>query len=83
MALFSKRKHRKKVTEYTEKDYDKAIKDLDREVAEESDFFGKKSFTETASTVTAVIKAVVQGWIRWCFSLRRPKPSNDTPRRIL
>ena len=59
MALFSKRKHRKKVTEYTEKDYDKAIKDLDREVAEESDFFGKKSFTETASTVTAVIKAVV------------------------
>ena len=45
------------VPEYSEADYQKALTDLDE--VKEDDFFGKKSFTETGSTLMALIKAIV------------------------
>ncbi len=41
---------------YTREQYDAALRELD---SEEKDFFGKSEFTETQSTVTAVVKALV------------------------
>ena len=55
MALFKKKK--KSVGEYTAEDYKNALTELDSDA--EDDFFGRKSFTESASTVTAVIKGIL------------------------
>ncbi|MCQ2427037.1 MAG: endolytic transglycosylase MltG [Clostridia bacterium] len=63
MSLFTKlRNKRKKLNEkdssgYSPKDYEKALTELDEPGAD--DFFGRKSFTEGASTVTAIVKAIV------------------------
>ena len=56
MSFFRKKK-KKTGREYSREDYDRAITELDEE--KEDDFFGRKSFTETQSSVMAVIKAVV------------------------
>lgn len=45
------------VPEYSEDDYKKALTELDE--TKEDDFFGKKTFTETGSTLMALIKAIV------------------------
>jgi len=50
-------KNQKTVLKYTEADYQKALTDLDE--VKEDDFFGRKSMTETGSSVTAIIKAIV------------------------
>ncbi len=55
MALFKKKKNN--VGEYTGEDYKNALRELDSEP--DDDFFGKKTFTESASTVTAVIKGII------------------------
>ncbi len=41
---------------YTREEYDAALRELD---SDEKDFFGKTEFTETQSTVSAVVKALV------------------------
>ncbi len=43
--------------EYSAEDYKKAITELDEQP--EDDFFGRKTFTETGSSVTAIIKAII------------------------
>ena len=61
MALFKKRKNRKKETKdtsgYAPSDYEKALTDLDEEAPD--DFFGRKTYTESASSVSAIIKAII------------------------
>ncbi|MBP5271220.1 MAG: endolytic transglycosylase MltG [Clostridia bacterium] len=56
MSLFGKKKT-KKPPEYSAEDYKRALTDLDE--VREDDFFGRKSYTETASSVGAVIKAMI------------------------
>lgn len=55
MSLFKKEKNA--VGSYTDKDYKKALKELDPEP--DDDFFGKKSFSESGSTVMALIKGII------------------------
>lgn len=55
MALFKKKK--KAVGNYTAKDYRNALRELDPEP--DDDFFGKRSFTESASSVMALIKGII------------------------
>ncbi len=60
MGLFEKKnkKNKKKSPQvYTGEDYEKALTDLDE--VKDDDFFGRKSYTETASSVGAVIKALI------------------------
>jgi len=56
MSIFKKKKN-KKPSGYTGDDYKKALTDLDE--VQEDDFFGRKSYTETASSIGAVIKAMI------------------------
>ena len=55
MSLFKKEK--RPVGSYTTKDYKNAIKELDAE--QNDDFFGNKTFSESGSTVMALIKGII------------------------
>jgi len=63
MSFFSKirekrrKKYEKDMSGYSPNDYEKALTELDD--PESDDFFGNKSFTEGASTVTAIVKAII------------------------
>ena len=60
MGLFKKKKSKKEkkdLSGYTPSDYEKALTDLDEEKSD--DFFGNKSYTENASTVSAILKAII------------------------
>lgn len=60
MGLFKRKKSKKEkkdLSGYTPSDYEKALTDLDEEKSD--DFFGSKSYTENASTVSAILKAII------------------------
>lgn len=55
--MAKKQKNGLNMPEYTADDYKKAITDLDEPPSD--DFFGNKTYTETASSVMAIIKAII------------------------
>jgi UPF0755 protein len=55
MSLFKRKK--RNVGEYTGDDYENALRELDSDP--DDDFFGTNTFTESASTVSALIKGIV------------------------